>query len=359
MKPDLSTHITPLTDAIQKLGVTHTIYTLNSETTEYNGMEIHKIPMERPFSFFRTGLSFCKQFKVVNDDTDIIHFHNPRFVSMLLKKKQLPAIVMTVHDSPTNLLKTINWNNKTNIKQTLYFYFLTRWAAKKVDAFICVSSEIRDDLIKRWGLNPEKVYVVPSAVDNKIFYPLNTKREIDLLFVARFVEKKRPLDFVRIVNLLVKTNPHIRAVMVGANKKDPLYDVVVAETQSGNLNHNITLVGEVTQNELRQFYNKSKLFVLPSVSEGASKVCLESMACGTPVLATDIVGNRNIIIDGRTGYLLHPKDINGFVNKIEYLLSNEIVRVDMGNNAYNQSKRYTWDASAKEQVRIYKSLVRK
>lgn len=359
MKLDLSTHITPLTIAIQKRNITQTIYTLNSETTTYRNIKIHKISMQRPFSFFRTGLGFYNLFKTLNEDTDIIHFHNPRFVSMLLKKKKLPPIVMTIHDSPINLLKSMNLKNKTNVKQTLYFYFLTKWSAKKVDAFICVSPKIRDDLIAKWGLNPQKVYVVSSGVDKEIFHPIDSEKKIDMLFVARLVEKKRPLDFVRIVNLLIKNRPNIKAVLVGVSNKDPLYDNIISEIKLCNLGNNIKIVGEVTQKELCKYYNKSKMLILPSVSEGASKVSLESMACATPVLTTDIIGNRNITLNGKTGYLIQPKDINGFVTKIKYLLSNETTRVEMGVNAYNHSKSYTWDASAKKQIEIYESLVSK
>ena len=317
MKQNLSTHVTPLTLALQKEGIRQTIYTMNSEIINHNGINIKIVPQERPFSFFRTGLSAYKLLKKSKEKMDIIHYHNPRFSSIVLKKKYLPPIVMTIHDSPKNVLKSINMKNPTNTKQTLYYYTLAKWSSRKLDALICVSPGVREEIIKHWNMPKDKVHVATTAVDTSIFYHEKTKKQIDILFAGRIVEKKRPLDFIETTKELKKTIPDIKAVMIGANKKDSLYKKAITKIKSNNLEKNIKIIESVPQGKLRTYYNKSKILILPSTTESAPKVTLEAMACKTPVITTKISGNKDISIDGKTGYLIPPKDIGSLTEKSE------------------------------------------
>ncbi len=358
MKQDLSTHIIPLILALKKEGINQTIYTMKSEITELDNIKINKIPQERPFSFFRTGLSTYKLLKKSKEKTDIIHYQNPRFSSILLKKKELPPIVMTIHDSPKNVLKSINLKNPTNTKQTLYYYTLARWSSKKLDALICVSPGVREEIIKHWNIPEDKIHVATTAVDTNIFYAEKTKKDIDILFAGRLVEKKRPLDFIKTTKRLKKTIPNIKAVMIGASRKDPLYKEVTSKIKSNNLENNIKIIESVPQDKLRTYYNKSKILILPSTTESAPKVTLEAMSCKTPVITTKISGNKNITIEGKTGYLIPPKNIEELTKKTYELLQDKDLREKMGSYASKRiKKQFTWEATAKKHIEIYNSLL--
>lgn len=357
MKPDLSTHITPLSLELSKIGVRQTILTLNSESLKLNNIPIKTIPQERPFSYFRSGITAYKEIQKMKDKPDIIHYHNPRFSSIVLKKKQLPPIVMTIHDSPRNILKNIKYSNLQNAKQTLYYYFMTKWASKKVDAFICVSPGIRKEVITNWKLDPKKTHTAKSAVDTKIFYPTKTKKNIDLLFVGRLVEKKRPQDFIKIVKNLKNKHPNIQAVILGASKKDPLYDKASTIIKKLKLSKNIKLREIVPQKTLRSYYNHSKILILPSTSEGTAKVTIEAMACETPVITTKITGNLGISINSKTGYVTQPKNVKELTQKTQELLLDENLRKKMGSYAKKRiEKKFTWKTTAKKHIKIYKSL---
>jgi len=358
MKPDLSTHITPLTIELSKLKIRQTIITLNSEIHKLNTIDIKTIHHERPFSFFRSGITAYKEIQKMKDKPDIIHYHNPRFSSIVLKKKQLPPIVMTIHDSPENILKNTKFNNLQNRKQGLYYYYTTKWSSKKVDAFICVSPEIKNEVINNWKLDPKKVHIAKSATDTKLFYPTKTKKYIDLLFVGRLVEKKRPQDFIKIVENLKKRYPKIQSAIICASKKDPLYNKITIAIKKHNLSKNIKVIESIPQNTLRDFYNQSKILILPSTSEGTAKVTIEAMACETPVISTKITGNIGISIDQKTGYLVQPKNIKELTEKTEELLLNESLRKKMGTFARKRiEKEFTWKTTAKKHIEIYKSLL--
>jgi len=294
----------------------------------------------------------------MKEKPDIIHYHNPRFSGIALKKNQLPPIVMTIHDSPKNILESIKYSNPKNTKQTLYYYYLTKWASKKVDAFICVSPGLRTEVIRNWKLNPEKVHIAKSAVDTKQFYPTRTKKTIDLIFVGRLVEKKRPMDFIKTIKNLKHKHPNIQTAIIGANKKDPLYDKTTTAIKNLNLSKNIKIIECVPQKTLRKYYNNSKILILPSTSEGTAKVTVEAMACETPVISTKITGNIGISIDQKTGYLVQPKNIKELTEKTEELLLNETLRKKMGTFARKRiEKEITWKTTAKKHIEIYKSIL--
>ena len=358
MKQDLSTHITPLSLELSKLKVRQTIITINSEIHKLNTIPIKTIPCERPFSFLRSGITAYKQIQKMKETPDIIHYHNPRFSGILTKKKQLPPIVMTIHDSPKNILESIKYNSIQNTKQTLYYYYLTKWASKKADAFICVSPGVRDEVIHQWKLNPKKVHVATTGANTTQFHPTSSKKDIDLLYVGRLVEKKRPQDFIKIVINLKKKHPNIKSTMIGVSKKDPLYNKITATIEKHNLSKNIKIIETVPQKTLCNYYNHSKILILPSISESAPKVTLEAMACETPVITTKITGNIGISIDKKTGYLIQAKDTEELTKKTEELLLDENLRKEMGAFARKRiQKKFTWKATAKKHIEIYKSLL--
>lgn len=358
MKQDLSTHITPLSLELSKRGVKQTILTLNSEIHKLDKIQIKRIAQERPFSYFRSGITAYKEIQKMTEKPDIIHYHNPRFSGIVLKKKQFLPIVMTVHDSPKNILKSTKYNNIRNAKQTLYYYYMTKWASKKVDAFICVSPGVRKEVIDNWNLDPKKVHVATTGADTGLFYPTNTKKNIDMLYVGRLVEKKRPQDLIKTVKNLKNDHPKIQATMIGASKKDPLYNKITTAIKKQDLTKNIEIIETIPQARLRDYYNRSKIMILPSTTESAPKATLEAMACETPVITTKITGNIDISIDRKTGYMVQPKNVKELTQKTEELLQDENLRKKMGRFARKRiEKEFTWKATAKKHIEIYKSLL--
>lgn len=356
MKGGLGPHLYNLSRELKSLGIRQTILTTDTTENEVEGIKIYRITPKKPFSVIRGGLAAYAKIKELDEAPDTIHFHNPGFASLTLKKDELPPIIMTLHDSPFEILKSINWQSFRSIKEAFYFYYLAAFAAKRVSAIICVSSGVANDILNRLKLNPDRVFNIPTGINPEIFYPSKREKDIDILFAGRFAPKKRLLDLVEAVKIL-KRQRQITAYFVGGTPKDMDYKNVIKVIREYDVVENITFLGLIPQEELRSYYQRAKVFVLPSIAESSPKVALESMACGTPVVATDILGNVDILINGKTGFLVSPKQPKMLAEKIKILLDDDGLRVKMGEFASKFAhEKFNWKLIAKKYLEIYEKV---
>ncbi|MBV1767555.1 MAG: glycosyltransferase family 4 protein, partial [Methanobacterium sp.] len=133
-----------------------------------------------------------------------------------------------------------------------------------------------------------------------------------------------------------------------------------------DLNEKVEILKNVSDNELLNLYNLSDLFVLPSVvdsqgnTEGLGVVLLEAMACGLPVIGSDVGGIPDIIQNKVNGFLVCEKDIIKLSKTIIILIDNEKLRVRFAFNGYNLTKlKFTWENIAKSNLKLYENSINK
>ena len=119
----------------------------------------------------------------------------------------------------------------------------------------------------------------------------------------------------------------------------------------------VKFIGSVTQEELRYYYSAADVFVFPSHYESFGLVALESMACGTPVVASRVGGIPSFIDDAKTGYLIPMRCPDPFIDKLEILLSNKDLRENMGNAALNKAQIMDWKKTALYLTEYYEGLL--
>ncbi|PEI41675.1 glycosyl transferase [Bacillus pseudomycoides] len=117
----------------------------------------------------------------------------------------------------------------------------------------------------------------------------------------------------------------------------------LAEELREALPANVTFIGYLQEENLAEAYACSDLMVFPSATETFGNVVLESLACGTPVVGANSGGVKNIITDGKTGFLCEPKNSNSFLSSIYQLLNNEEMRKQMGIAARFYATTQSWD----------------
>jgi D-inositol-3-phosphate glycosyltransferase len=188
----------------------------------------------------------------------------------------------------------------------------------------------KEALISHYGASPERVGVVPCGVNLELFKPLDrqeAKRELGfgdekiVLFVGR-------LDELKGLEQLLKAVPHLQGVqkpglVIVGGDEDSRYEKERLLKLSRNLNieESVTFLGPVKQERLPYFYNAADVCVIPSYYESFGLVALESLACGTPVVTTDVGAAKNIIRQGETGYVVPDNEPCNLAGKIDLLLS--------------------------------------
>jgi glycosyltransferase involved in cell wall biosynthesis len=109
---------------------------------------------------------------------------------------------------------------------------------------------------------------------------------------------------------------------------------------------NVSFAGNVTEHEKQRLLQRAWLTVNPSSVEGWGLCNTESHACGTPVVASDVPGHRDSVMDGQNGLLFQHKNVPDLVNKVEYLLTNPQARQQMSLNAISWSQQLCWERAA-------------
>lgn len=149
-------------------------------------------------------------------------------------------------------------------------------------------------------------------------------RDTDIIFVGRLTEYKRPEIFIEIASKVVAKFPNCVIQMVGDG---PDYNSLADMIKQMNIGDNVTLLGKRT--DVPDLLSKSKLLVMTSRWEGVSIAMLEAMAMGVVPVVSDVGDLRDYVVDDKTGYVLDKDDVEGYAEKIEYLLNNQEVRKEM------------------------------
>jgi D-inositol-3-phosphate glycosyltransferase len=220
------------------------------------------------------------------------------------------------------------------------------------DRIIAFSPHERDAMARLYGADPNKVSLVPCGVDLSVFRPLDQKAvrerlglngEKILLYVGR-VEPLKGLDLLVETAAQMDSEEGVRMIVVGADANGGQeMDRVKQLAKERDLEDQIDFVGQVDHNDLPLYYNAADVCVVPSYYESFGLVALESMACGTPVVATRVGGLSTIIQHGRTGYLKPWRCPDAFANSVEMIISSEGLQQSMGEAARLRAEGMGWD----------------
>ena len=200
---------------------------------------------------------------------------------------------------------------------------LERLAVRAADRVVVTSEAAGNYLVARHGLDRGRLRIVPNAIDMELFAPPPVdRREKGLVaFVGRLVPEKR-LD---VLVAAATTVPGVRLLVIGEGPEgERLADRAAAAGVP------LERAGTVPNAELPGRLARAELFALPSAYEGQPKALLEAMACGLPVVGSDVAGIREIVRHGETGWLAPPGDVDGLAAALRVLSNDAALRERLG-----------------------------
>ena len=238
------------------------------------------------------------------------------------------------------------------------------------DCIIAFSDHERDAMVRLYDGDRNRIRLVPCGVDLARFRPLGRAEARSalglnghkvLLFVGR-IEALKGLDLLIHTAAHLKPDAHVESdgvqVLVVGAAADGSEDLgrlqrMAAELDVGDA---IQFVGRVPQEQLPWYYSAADVCVVPSFYESFGLVALESMACGTPVVASRVGGLPTVIRHGRTGYLKSWRCPEAFAHSLEMLLVNHSLQDSMGRAARSWAESMSWDKVAEQLLGIYAEL---
>jgi len=223
--------------------------------------------------------------------------------------------------------------------------------------------------------NDRKMEVIPPGVDTSHFYPIpadEAKQFIGLtpedrmvLFVGR-IEPLKGVDTLIRAMACLKLKDFSRPVqlaIIGGEPDASPEEMSVEMARLQNLSDQLFMgkmvlfLGKRGQDTLPYFYSAAEVVVMPSHYESFGMVALEAMACGTPVIASEVGGLGFLVQDGETGYTVPDGDPDVLCDRLTLLLGNPERREMMGRRAAEFAQSYDWQKIAKLILNVYKELV--
>lgn len=205
-----------------------------------------------------------------------------------------------------------------------------RALAGNCDRIIVATTKEKESLILHYGASPERISVVPCGVNLEQFQPANketAKRELGfgddkiILYVGRIEPLKGLGQLLKALTYL-RSGHRFRLLIIGGDEhsQDELERLRILSRQL-HIEGSVTFHGLTKHEELPCFYNAADICAIPSYYESFGLVALESLACGTPVLANDVGDLKNIIRQGESGYVVKDNAPRQLAEKIDLLLS--------------------------------------
>jgi teichuronic acid biosynthesis glycosyltransferase TuaC len=211
------------------------------------------------------------------------------------------------------------------------------------------------DRLSELGADPTKLYVIRNGVDLERFHPidrsearerLNLGNERILLSVGHLIERKgHNLAIEALASL-----PNSTILVIAGTGPDLVSLKELAEAR--NLADRVRFVGQVQNEQLKYWYSAADALVLCSSREGWANVLLESMACGTPVIATNIWGTPEVVSTENSGRLMSDRSPEALVDAYYSLFSSTPDRKAVRKHA----ERFSWDETTETQVELFRKI---
>jgi glycosyltransferase involved in cell wall biosynthesis len=228
---------------------------------------------------------------------------------------------------------------------------------KKADHVIAISQATKNDLIRIYKMDPQKITPVLLGVNPEYKpYAKAASRELlglpqgekIILQVGTAAPRKNFITVLRAFSLIARENAGVKLVKVGpAGKGDKEFIV------RKNLSSRIIIRESVTKEHLPHYYAAADAFVLPSLYEGFGLPALEAMACGCPVIASNNSSLPEVV--GEAGILIDPRSETLWQETILSVLSAPGLSQRMTDKGLNQAKLFTWQKAAEETLKVYQN----
>jgi len=236
-----------------------------------------------------------------------------------------------------------------------------KFTLKWISRIITVSYSERNNLINGLCLSPEKIKVIYHGV-SPIFRPYSNQKVQNTLqkygiqgpyifHVSAYQPKKNILRILQAFSI-AKRIYNIPEKLVIGGKQPPK---ILRYTKNLGITDEIRFIGFIPEKDLPILYSGAKFFVFPSLHESFGLPILEAMASGTPVITSNVFSLREL--GDRVALLVNPDNINEIAEAIYILSTDNILRKRLRSKGLKKSRNFTWEATAKKHLRVYKEAL--
>jgi glycosyltransferase involved in cell wall biosynthesis len=334
---------------------------------EVNIVPLHSTDRKYPLDSWSFNRTVAKTFF----DKDIYELHNDSGYGLFKSLKKQTAkkpCIHTIHGVLAEEVTQAKLSGHVTFQDRLANYFMSylsrleKKTAKGADLVVTITNYSFEKIQMHYDIAPEKIRIVSNGVDTEKYCPVlncaELKQQFGLketsptaLFVGNLIPRKGLTYLIEAAQQVVKTYPDTQFIIVGDG---PLKSHLIERLVAVKLLDNFVFMSGLSDDKLSAVYGCSDVFVLPSIQEGQGIVLLEALASGKPVVAFDIGGVNEVIINGETGLLVRNRNSEELAEALLRLLGNVELQKKMGLSGRRFVEgNFTWDICARKMFKIY------
>ena len=307
---------------------------LNIESKDFLGLNLFQ-KLYYNFKTFIKIKNFFKHYKFEKDKNIVIALGHSQ--SCLL-----PYII------PRNRnIKNIG-SQHNPITYNFIYSIIRRLSIKKLDKYVLLNKTMQEDFLEHYNFNNTCIIENPNQVNSE----KSTLNNKVVIAVGRLTEQKNFEALIDIWKEIADKNPNWILRIIGDG---PLRDKLLNKIKELKLEDSIEL--KSFNNNIEKEYCMADILVMTSIYEGFGLVLVEAQSCGIPVIAFDCpTGPRNIINDGKDGFLIETTRNYEFANKLNTLMNNKELRYRMGRNAITNSNRFNINTITEKWIKLFNEI---
>ena len=269
--------------------------------------------------------------------------------------------IITVHD----LIRFLQLNghgnfiHHPNFRDRAYLS-LDYKGIRKATHIIAVSHKTKHDLIEHLGIPEERISVVYEGIDHQVFRPVE-RRLVNcpyLLYVGTEQPRKNLVGLLKAFGRLkshgrFKDLKLLKVGSAGGPEAEFRVETLRAIRELG-LSDDVIFTGYVPEEDLPAYYSGAECFILPSFYEGFGFPPLEAMACGCPVIVSNVASLPEVV--GNAAILIDPNDTANLADALETVLTNEGMKRELVARGLEHASQFTWEKAANETLNVYNSV---
>jgi glycosyltransferase involved in cell wall biosynthesis len=345
---------------LEKMYDAEAIWSFMKNISHYPPMSL----LRKPTSIYWENLYAINVSKIVEKyNINLIHAHfayPEGWVGLLAKIKIRRPLLVTAHGYDLLTEPKVGYGVRLSRRYDL----LVRKVFESADYIIVASRALYKEAINVVR-GPEKIRLIPNGVDLERFNPsldgsmikkLYHAEDKYVIFTLRHHAPKYGIAYLILAaKKVLKQRKDVIFIIGGGGV---LLDYHIKLAKKLGISDHIIFTGTISRNQVPYYYAASDIVVVPSLQEAWGLVATEAMASGKPVIATNVGGHPDQVIDGFNGYLVPPRDPKAIADKILYLLENPSEIKRMGYNARRLAEeKFDIEKRINKIIKLYRSLV--
>lgn len=219
--------------------------------------------------------------------------------------------------------------------------------------YVAISESTKRDAKRYWGISADKVTVIYLGSFVAPRAPRTHFGSKKVLTISDIAPRKNHIRSIKAFELVHKENPHnnMELTIVGHVRKNvPEFESTLQHIRERNEGIKITFTGYLTDSEILALYDQADVFVYPSQYEGFGLPVLEAMACGCPVITSNVSSLPEVV--GEAGLLVDPYNVEALAQAMSAVLEDDDLKREMSRKGIEQARKFSWDKAGKELLAV-------